>query len=115
MQILQDLFGRKFSYLRLSVTDACNFKCTYCLPNGYQKIPDADSFLTIPEVKNLVRAFAEMGTWKIRITGGEPTLRRDLLQMIEVISHTPGIQKVSLSTNGYRLKALARLLREAGI
>ncbi|WP_428617927.1 radical SAM protein, partial [Shewanella sp.] len=72
MSQLQDNFGRRFHYLRMSVTDVCNFKCTYCLPDGYR--PDGKpKFLDLNEIENLVGAFAEVGTQKIRITGGEPT------------------------------------------
>lgn len=113
--LLEDSFGRRFPYLRLSVTDACNFKCSYCLPNGYQKPTTEESFLTVNEIKNLVTAFAETGTTKIRLTGGEPTLRRDLLEMIDTIRSIPGIEKIALSTNGYRLKSMAHALKEAGL
>ena len=115
MTALQDRFGRRFSYLRLSITDACNFRCQYCLPNGYQKT-DADSeFLTLNEISNLVSTFAALGTWKVRLTGGEPTLRRDLLEIAETVKSTPGIRWLALSTNGYRLKKLARPLAAAGV
>ena len=74
--MLQDKMGRKFHYLRLSITDVCNFKCTYCLPDGYQCDTPRD-FLSTAEIGNIVRAFATLGTSKIRITGGEPGLRSD--------------------------------------
>jgi cyclic pyranopterin phosphate synthase len=119
MSELRDSFGRKFSYLRLSVTDQCNFSCVYCLPHGYQKGYQKSSvkneFLSLEEIRNLARAFAEMGTWKIRITGGEPTLRKDLLEIVRTLKETPGIERVALSTNGTRLTALALPLKEAGL
>lgn len=114
MTPLADSFGRRFSYLRLSVTDACNFKCQYCLPNGYKKTSN-ESFLSAEEIGHLVAGFAEAGTRKIRLTGGEPTLRRDLLDLTAMIARTPGIQSVGLSTNGWNLKTLARPLRAAGL
>jgi cyclic pyranopterin phosphate synthase len=114
MSELRDSFGRKFSYLRLSVTDQCNFSCVYCLPDGYKKKKE-QSFLSLDEIRNLASAFSEMGTWKIRITGGEPTLRKDLLEIIRVVKQTEGIRWVALSTNGSQLKALARPFSESGL
>lgn len=111
--VLQDSFGRRFSYLRLSITDACSFRCAYCLPNGYQRTEN--DFLTLAEIRNLVAGFAELGTWKIRLTGGEPTLRRDLLEIIRAVAETPGIRRVALSTNGSRLGALVPALKSAGV
>lgn len=115
MESLHDSFGRKFPYLRLSITDACNFKCVYCLPNGYQRPSGAEGYLSIHEILNLIRAFAEMGTYKVRLTGGEPTLRRDFLEIARNIRKISGIQQIALSTNGYRIKQLASELRPAGI
>lgn len=111
--VLKDSFGRKFPYLRLSVTEVCNFRCTYCLPNGYQK-SDRD-FLTLPEIRRLVAAFAELGTHKIRLTGGEPTVRGDLIDIAHAVSGTPGIRTVALTTNGYSLKENAKAFRDAGV
>ena len=76
---LADNFGRRFPYLRLSVTDVCNFSCSYCLPDGYKKT-GCESFLEQKEIVRLVRAFAALGVWKIRLTGGEPTVRPDFIQ-----------------------------------
>ena len=114
-QGLQDVFGRRFSYLRLSVTDACNFRCVYCLPNGYKRPANQPGPLELYEIENLVSAFAEMGTIKVRLTGGEPTLRPDFLKIVTKVRGIPGIEKVAVSTNGYRLKQLARPLLEAGV
>lgn len=113
MKVLKDSFGRKFPYLRLSVTEVCNFRCTYCLPNGYQKTER--DFLTLPEITRLATAFAELGTHKIRLTGGEPTVRRDLIEIARAVSNIPGIRTVALTTNGYNLKENARAFRDAGI
>lgn len=112
---LEDSFGRRFSYLRLSLTDACNFRCVYCLPNGYKKNPAEEDVLSLSEIRHLGQAFAEMGTKKIRLTGGEPTLRNDILDISRTLRDIPGIEQVALSTNGFRLKELAPKLREAGI
>lgn len=113
MKVLKDSFGRKFPYLRLSVTEVCNFRCTYCLPNGYQKT-DRD-FLTLPEITRLATAFAELGTHKIRLTGGEPTVRRDLIEIARAVSNISGIRTVALTTNGYNLKENVKAFRDAGI
>lgn len=100
--MLQDTFGRRFYYLRLSVTDVCNFRCSYCLPDGYQGKPD-EAFLTVPEMEQTVKAFAHLGTQKVRLTGGEPGLRADLPEIIERVSSVDGIQSVAVTTNGYKL------------
>lgn len=101
--MLQDNYGRQFYYLRLSITDVCNFKCDYCLPNGYQKPETPTAELSLSEIRNIAEAFAALGTKKIRITGGEPALRIDLPDIIELCKSTPGIESVAITTNGYRL------------
>lgn len=113
--MLEDVYKRKFVYLRLSVTDKCNFRCTYCLPNGYQKPLFSEAELSVSEIRRLVYAFSKLGVHKVRLTGGEPTVRRDLLEIVRVVSSTPGIKKVVLSTNGSQLKKLAKPLLEAGV
>lgn len=111
---LEDAFARKFQYLRLSITDVCNFKCQYCLPDGYQ--PEGrKSFLTVAEIARLTRAFASMGTSKVRLTGGEPSLRKDFTHIIETVANTRGIAKVAMTTNGYRMAKLANEWRQAGL
>ena len=111
---IEDPFGRRFPYLRLSVTDVCNFKCTYCLPDGYQK-SHGDSFMNVTEIRRLVTAFAEMGTWKIRLTGGEPTVRPDFCQIARIVTNTPGIKKTAFTTNGYKLPQRAKDYFAAGL
>lgn len=106
--IAADAFGRRFRYLRLSVTEVCNFRCTYCLPGGYRKSGPMD-FLRPDEAERLVRAFAQLGVTKVRLTGGEPTVRKDLTQLIARVSAQPGVDKVALTTNGWNL---ARHLEE---
>ncbi|MGY3903217.1 GTP 3',8-cyclase MoaA [Aeromonas lusitana] len=114
MSPLEDGFSRRFYYLRLSVTDVCNFRCTYCLPDGYR--PDGrKSFLSQEEIRRVVAGFAAMGTRKVRLTGGEPSLRRDFTQIIETVANTPGIEKVAMTTNGYRLKERAKEWFDAGL
>lgn len=112
--LLQDSQGRRFDYLRLSLTDACNYHCQYCLPNGYQRSSD-EAFLSLNEIDNIVRAMAGLGLWKIRLTGGEPTLRKDLTDIIARIAQIPGIQKIALTTNGHHLARHAQAWRAAGL
>jgi len=114
MQQLIDNFDRKFEYLRLSITDECNFKCNYCLPDGYQRT-HRKQFLSQFEIENLVNAFAELGTKKVRITGGEPSLRKDFSAIIAIISKTPGIQKVATTSNGFSLHKQAKQWFDAGL
>jgi cyclic pyranopterin phosphate synthase len=113
--MLADSFGRNFHYLRLSLTDVCNMRCAYCLPNGYEK-PDArPDELSRAEIGRLVRAFAAAGFWKVRLSGGEPTVRPDVLDIVREVAACPGVRRVALSTNGYRLRELASELRAAGL
>jgi len=100
--MLEDRYGRRFHYLRLSITDVCNFRCQYCLPNGYQ-CDSARDFLNLQEIRILSHGFAELGTSKIRITGGEPSLRKDLTDIIGICANTPGIEQVAITTNGFQL------------
>ena len=100
--MLIDPAGRKFSYLRLSITDVCNFKCVYCLPDGYQCDHDRE-FLSLNEISNTISAFAHHGITKLRITGGEPTLRKDFIDVIRVAKDTPGITKIAATTNGFSM------------
>lgn len=112
--MLQDRQGRSFPYLRLSITDVCNFQCSYCLPDGYQGKPDA-AFLSVAEIRRLVAAFAALGMWKIRITGGEPSVRRDLPEIIATIATTPGIERVAMTTNGWHLPQFVERWKKAGL
>ncbi len=114
MKTLTDPHGRSFSYLRLSITDICNYRCQYCLPNGYQKNGDTH-FLTADEIENLVAGLAGLGLWKVRLTGGEPTVRKDFAEIAARVSSIPGIRRVATTTNGYRLAKNAQLWRDAGI
>ena len=111
---LVDGFGRSFHYLRLSVEDACNFRCRYCLPGGFHKT-EADEPLSVDEIARLTRAFAGLGFWKVRLTGGEPTVRQDIVRLADTVARTPGVRRVALSTNGYRLNELAAELKSAGV
>ncbi|EJV9311718.1 GTP 3',8-cyclase MoaA [Vibrio vulnificus] len=115
-QQFEDRFHRKFYYLRLSVTDVCNFKCTYCLPDGYQPSGQKNSsFLDLAEIRRVVKAFADCGTSKVRITGGEPSLRKDFTDIIHTVASTQGIKRVATTTNGYRMEKHIGEWKEAGL
>ena len=109
---LKDNFGRTFPYFRISITDVCNFKCGYCLPDGYQKPENKKTFLTLDEIRRIGIALSELGVCKIRLTGGEPTVRKDFLDIVKNLKSLPGIKKVVMTTNGYNLKQIARPLIE---
>lgn len=111
---MHDGYGRSFAYLRLSVTDVCNFSCQYCLPDGFRKKP-GPGLLSLDEIRRLASAFAALGLWKIRITGGEPTVRKDFTQIIETLRTIKGIKTLATTTNGYRLRDNAKTWREAGL
>lgn len=110
----EDRFGRVFPYLRLSVTDVCNFRCSYCLPDGHEKSYGAP-FLRVDEIRRLVEAFADMGMWKVRLTGGEPTVRKDFSEIARAVSGVLGIRRVALTTNGYRLPEKAKEFFDTGL
>jgi len=113
---LQDTFGRKFPYIRLSITDVCNYKCTYCLPQGYKKTPgDTRSFMSAEELSRLAKALSELGVCKIRLTGGEPTVRKDFFNILKDMKKNSKIEKVTMTTNGYRLDKIAKQLHESGL
>ena len=112
---LADGHGRQFSYLRLSVTDRCNFRCTYCLPNGFKKQAGLAPELSVDEMARAVRAFAALGLWKLRLTGGEPTVRHDFTAIARAMSGVPGVRRLAMTTNGYRLAERAQEWRDAGL
>ena len=116
MQTLKDSFGRTFPYIRLSITDVCNFKCGYCLPNGYQvDKSDNRKFLHLEEIKRLAKVFSKLGVSKIRLTGGEPTVRKDFFEIIKILKNDAGIKRVVITTNGYHLNEKAKMLVDSGI
>lgn len=112
--MLFDTHDRQFNYVRLSITDVCNFKCNYCLPDGYQK-QAKNSFLNVQEITNLAHALRAVGVSKIRITGGEPSLRKDLPTIIHTLKHAAKIPTVALTSNGYRLKEQVQSWFDAGL
>ncbi len=113
--VLRDQFGRGIEYLRISVTDRCNFRCLYCMPiEGMQWLPKRD-ILSYEEIVEVVRQLAPLGLRRLRITGGEPTIRPELPSLVRQLRAVPGIQDIALSTNGVKLPELAAPLREAGL
>lgn len=109
-----DSFGRNLHYLRVSLTDACNLRCVYCMPEDIVFRPPA-SLLQDDEIITLVRVAASLGVDKIRLTGGEPTVRRGVVELVRAIHAIPGIKRLAMTTNGLRLAVLARPLAEAGL
>ena len=111
MKNLTDTFGRKFPYIRLSITDVCNYSCTYCLPQGYKKTPgDKRSFMSAEEISRLTKALSKLGVCKIRLTGGEPTVRKDFFDILKDMKQNSNIPKVTMTTNGYRLDKNCRTI-----
>ena len=111
---LVDAFGRVHTNLRISVTDRCNIRCTYCMPESVRFLPRAD-LLSFEEIGRFVRVAASLGVDKVRLTGGEPLVRRELPKLVEQLANLPGIRDVGLTTNGILLAPMARSLRDAGL
>jgi len=112
---MNDPFGRIVDYLRISVTDRCNERCLYCMPEGYKGWERQADHLTAAEIIRVVRVAAGLGFRKFRLTGGEPLVRGDLVEIVRGMAAVPGVEVIGLSTNGTRLAALAALLRAAGL
>jgi len=112
---LRDSYGRKIEYLRISVTDRCNFRCLYCMPvAGLEWLPKSD-ILSFEEIARIVGELAPLGLRRVRLTGGEPTLRPQIELLVRMLGEIPEIEDISLSTNGVRLPELASTLRAAGL
>lgn len=112
---MYDSFGRRIDYLRISVTDKCNLRCTYCMPAEGVPHREHDEMLRNEQFLAVVAAAARLGVTKVRVTGGEPLVRRGIVELVRGIAETPGITKVALTTNGVLLRRLARPLRSAGL
>jgi cyclic pyranopterin phosphate synthase len=112
--IARDRFGRIINYLRISLTDKCNLRCVYCMPEDMTFRPKHE-LMQDDELYTFVRVFASLGFWKIRLTGGEPTVRHNIVDICRHIAATPGIRSLSMTTNGILLKDLAAPLAEAGL
>lgn len=112
---MKDAFGRSIEYLRISVTDRCNFRCLYCMPEaGLQWLPRSE-ILSYEEIAEVVRQLAPLGLRRLRLTGGEPTIRPELYKLVAMLRAIPGIEDIALSTNGSRFPELAPRLRAAGL
>src|SRR5262252_1075171 len=111
---LTDSFGRVHNNLRISVTDRCNLRCTYCMPEEVVFMDRAE-LLTFEEITHFVRVATPLGIDKIRLTGGEPLMRRDLERLVRMVVEVPGIRDVGLTTNGILLAGQAQALFDAGL
>jgi cyclic pyranopterin phosphate synthase len=112
---LSDGFGRELKNLRVSITDRCNFRCHYCMPEEGLTWLKRDEILSYEEIERLVRLFVRIGIEEVRLTGGEPLVRRDLPVLIEKLSSIPGLKSLSLTTNGFSLKEMCKDLVDAGL
>lgn len=113
--MLIDRYGREITYLRVSVTDRCNFRCVYCMPAQGVVWKKHEEILSYEEITTVVRTAAELGIKKVRLTGGEPLVRRDVEELIRSIASIPQIEDISLTTNGYLLEEKAEALAKAGL
>ncbi|TCK19532.1 cyclic pyranopterin monophosphate synthase subunit MoaA [Thiogranum longum] len=112
---LVDPFNRPIEYVRLSVTDRCDLRCGYCMPKGFHDFEEPEDWLTFDEIERVMAAFGRLGVTRIRLTGGEPLVRKDLPRLAARLSALPGIEDLSLSTNATRLAKHAKALESAGI
>lgn len=115
MNTLTDQFGRTIEYLRLSVTDRCDLRCTYCMPKGFSDYEEPENSLTFDEIERVVKAFTELGTRRIRLTGGEPLVRKGVTELAHRLAALPGLDDLSLSTNATRMAKYASELKASGI
>ncbi len=113
-KVMIDSYGRHLHYLRVSLTDACNLRCVYCMPEDIRFRPAA-TLMQDDEMLTLVRVAASLGVDKIRLTGGEPTMRRGVVDLVRAIKGIPGIERVVMTTNGVKLDELAEPLAQAGL
>ncbi len=112
---LTDPFGRKIEYVRLSVTDRCDLRCFYCMPQGFKDFEEPEDWLTFTEIERVIRAFGELGVNRVRLTGGEPLVRKGIVELSRTLASLPGIYDLSLSSNATRMDKYAADLRQAGI
>lgn len=112
---MKDSFGREINYLRLSLTDRCNLRCVYCMPmHGLTFVPNPE-LLTADEIERVVQAAVAVGFHKVRLTGGEPTLRQDIVDIVRRLAGIEGVEQLVMTTNGYRLPHIAQDLAQAGL
>lgn len=112
---LQDTFGRTFDYVRIALTEKCNLRCTYCMPEEGVDFKNGEQILSADETLRVIDVLARMGVRKVRFTGGEPLVRKDIVQLVEGAVNTPGVQSVHMTTNGIIFPKYAKQLRDAGL
>jgi GTP 3',8-cyclase len=112
---LIDPFGRRIEYIRLSVTDKCNLRCFYCMPKGFKDFEQPEHWLTFDEIERVIKAFTELGVARVRLTGGEPLVRKNISQLAQRLTALPGLSDLSLSTNAMLLDRQADDLHAAGV
>lgn len=115
MAQLTDRFGRHIEYVRLSVTDQCDLRCFYCMPRGFRDFEEPEHWLDFGEIARVMGAFGRLGVQRVRITGGEPLVRKNLPDLVSRLAGLPGINDISLSTNATRMRKHARELKAAGV
>ncbi|MCM3786085.1 GTP 3',8-cyclase MoaA [Neobacillus mesonae] len=115
MELLQDPFGRIHDYIRISVTDRCNLRCVYCMPEEGMEFAPHEDIMTFEEITQVLQVLAPMGMRKVRLTGGEPMVRKDLDKLVAMISAIDGIDDIALTTNAIFLEKKAQLLKDAGL
>ena len=115
MDALIDPFGRRIEYVRLSVTDRCDLRCSYCIPKGFKGFEEPEHWLTFAEIERVIGIFGKLGVKRIRLTGGEPLVRQDMPRLAARLAALPGIEDLSLSTNATRLDKQAAKLKAAGV
>jgi cyclic pyranopterin phosphate synthase len=113
--VLVDPRGRRIDYLRISITDRCNFRCIYCQSKGPFKFLPHEEILTFEEIESIVRVGVKLGVKVVRLTGGEPLLRKGIVELVARLAKVPGLEDLSLTTNGYFLSELVKPLKEAGL
>ncbi len=112
---MHDRFNRNISYLRISVTDRCNLRCMYCMPEGGVQFLGKEEILSLEEIAEVVKVGAGLGLKKIRLTGGEPLVRKGIVELVEMINRISGIEEITMTTNGILLPAFADKLKKAGL
>lgn len=112
---LTDPFGRNIEYVRLSVTDRCDLRCFYCMPEGFTDFETPDHWLTFDEIERVIAAFGRLGVNRVRVTGGEPLVRKGLPELTSRLAALPGIDDLSLSTNAVQLAKYSEALRQGGV
>jgi len=110
-----DPFGRNIDYIRLSVTDRCDLRCFYCMPKGYKEFEEPEDWLTFDEIERVIGVFTQLGINKVRLTGGEPLVRKNLTQLTNRLSKVSGVEDMSLSTNAVKLAKYAQPLFDSGV